>query len=198
MALIFSTIVVMNMINGKIWFGTTINLKMVFGALTGITGLSLVFWPEIQMDTTGYNTFKGLLLAFAATYFSSLGNIISVRIQKKGISVFYSNAYAMTFGCFTMFIITLIAGESWNFSLNPKFLISLIYLSVFASVVSFWCYLTLLGRIGADRGAYTTLIFPIVALCISTLFEGYQWSLIAIIGVILIILGNFIILKRFS
>ncbi len=73
MALIFSTIVVMNMINGKIWFGTTINLKMVFGALTGITGLSLVFWLEIQMDITGYNTFKGLLLAFATTYFSLLG-----------------------------------------------------------------------------------------------------------------------------
>ena len=89
MALIFSTIVVMNMINDKIWFGTTINLKLVFGALTGITGLSLVFWPEIQMDITGYNTFKGLLLAFAATYFSLLGNIISVRIKKKELQYFF-------------------------------------------------------------------------------------------------------------
>lgn len=198
MALIFSTIVVMNMINGRIWFGTTINLKMVFGAMMGISGLTLVFWPEIQWEDSNYNMFKGLLLAFVATYFSSLGNIVSLRNQKKGIPVFYSNAYAMTFGCLTMLMITMITDEHWNFSWNPQFLLSLVFLSVFASVVGFWCYLTLLGRVGADRGAYATLIFPIVALSISTVFEGYQWSLIAISGVVLILLGNFIILKRSS
>ena len=198
MALIFSTIVVMNMINGRIWFGTPINLKMVFGAMMGISGLTLVFWPEIQWEDSNYNMFKGLLLAFVATYFSSLGNIVSLRNQKKGIPVFYSNAYAMTFGCLTMLMITMITNEPWNFSWNPQFLLSLVFLSVFASVVGFWCYLTLLGRVGADRGAYATLIFPIVALSISTVFEGYQWSLIAISGVVLILLGNFIILKRSS
>ncbi len=198
MALIFSTIVVMNMINGRIWFGTTINLKMVFGAMMGISGLTLVFWPEIQWEDSNYNMFKGLLLAFVATYFSSLGNIVSLRNQKKGIPVFYSNAYAMTFGCLTMLMITMITDEHWNFSWNPQFLLSLVFLSVFASVVGFWCYLTLLGRVGADRGAYATLIFPIVALSISTVFEGYQWSLIAISGVVLILLGNYIILKPSS
>ena len=198
MALIFSTIVVMNMINGRIWFGTPINLKMVFGAMMGISGLTLVFWPEIQWEDSNYNMFKGLLLAFVATYFSSLGNIVSVRNQKKGIPVFYSNAYAMTFGCLTMLMITMITDEHWNFSWNPQFLLSLVFLSVFASVVGFWCYLTLLGRVGADRGAYATLIFTIVALSISTVFEGYQWSLIAIYGVVLILLGNFIILKPSS
>ncbi|MDP6092800.1 MAG: DMT family transporter [SAR324 cluster bacterium] len=198
MALIFSTIVVMNMINGRIWFGTPINLKMVFGAMMGISGLTLVFWPEIQWEDSNYNMFKGLLLAFVATYFSSLGNIVSLRNQKKGIPVFYSNAYAMTFGCLTMLMITMITNEPWNFSWNPQFLLSLVFLSVFASVVGFWCYLTLLGRVGADRGAYATLIFPIVALSISTVFEGYQWSLIAISGVVLILLGNYIILKPSS
>ena len=198
MALIFSTIVVMNMINGRIWFGTPINLKMVFGAMMGISGLTLVFWPEIQWEDSNYNMFKGLIFAFVATYFSSLGNIVSVRNQKKGIPVFYSNAYAMTFGCLTMLMITMITDEHWNFSWNPQFLLSLVFLSVFASVVGFWCYLTLLGRVGADRGAYATLIFPIVALSISTVFEGYQWSLIAISGVVLILLGNYIILKPSS
>ncbi len=198
MALIFSTIVVMNMINGRIWFGTPINLKMVFGAMMGISGLTLVFWPEIQWEDSNYNMFKGLIFAFVATYFSSLGNIVSLRNQKKGIPVFYSNAYAMTFGCLTMLMITMITDEHWNFSWNPQFLLSLVFLSVFASVVGFWCYLTLLGRVGADRGAYATLIFPIVALSISTVFEGYQWSLIAISGVVLILLGNYIILKPSS
>ena len=83
-----------------------------------------------------------------------------------------------------------------GFDWNPEFLLSLIFLSVFASVVGFWSYLTLLGRVGADRGAYPTLLFPVVALGISTVLEDYRWTLISASGVVLILLGNFLILKR--
>ena len=65
-------------------------------------------------------------------------------------------------------------------------------------MVGFWSYLTLLGRVGADRGAYATLLFPVVALGISTMVEDYRWTLISASGVVLILLGNFLILKRVS
>ncbi len=196
MALIFSTIVIMNMINGRIWFGTPMELKMIGGALMGLSGLSLVFWPELLGVESGTGIITGLLLAFSATYLSSLGNIVSVRNQKRGIPVLHANAYGMTCGTLTMLLITMISGEEWVFDWSPEFLLSLIFLSVFASVVGFWSYLTLLGRVGADRGAYATLLFPVVALGISTVVEDYRWTLISASGVVLILLGNFLILKR--
>ena len=196
MALIFSTIVIMNMINGRIWFGTPVELKMIGGALMGLSGLSLVFWPELLGVESDTGILTGLLLAFSATYLSSLGNIVSVRNQKRGIPVLQANTYGMTCGTLTMLLITIISGEEWVFDWNPEFLLSLIFLSVFASVVGFWSYLTLLGRVGADRGAYATLLFPVVALGISTVLEDYRWTLISASGVVLILLGNFLILKR--
>ena len=164
----------------------------------GLSGLSLVFWPELLGVESGTGIITGLLLAFSATYLSSLGNIVSVRNQRRGISVLHANAYGMTCGSLTMMLITIISGEEWVFDWSPEFLLSLIFLSVFASVVGFWSYLTLLGRVGADRGAYATLLFPVVALGISALVEDYRWTLISTSGVVLILLGNFLILKRVS
>jgi drug/metabolite transporter (DMT)-like permease len=70
------------------------------------------------------------------------------------------------------------------------------YLALFGSVIAFGAYLTLLGQIGADRASYSSLLFPLVALGFSTLFEGYQWSVPALAGVVLVLAGNFLVLSR--
>lgn len=73
---------------------------------------------------------------------------------------------------------------------------SLLYLSIFGSVIAFGCYLTLIGNIGPDKSAYATLIIPLIALEISTLFEGYRWSGLAVIGIVLILAGNLLVMGQ--
>ncbi len=73
-------------------------------------------------------------------------------------------------------------------------MISLLYLSLVASVIGFGVYLKLVGNIGADKASYVNIFTPTIALLLSTLFENYQWSLIGLVGVILIIIGNIIVL----
>jgi drug/metabolite transporter (DMT)-like permease len=70
------------------------------------------------------------------------------------------------------------------------------YLAICGSVIAFGSYLSLLGKIGADKSAYVTLVFPIIALLLSTIFENYKWNAFAIIGVTLITIGNFMILRK--
>jgi drug/metabolite transporter (DMT)-like permease len=60
--------------------------------------------------------------------------------------------------------------------------------------MAFGAYLTLLGRIGADRAAYATVLFPLVALAISTVVEDYAWTPIALAGVALVLTGNLLVL----
>jgi hypothetical protein len=62
--------------------------------------------------------------------------------------------------------------------------VSLFYLSLFGSVIAFGCYLALVGSIGADRAANASIMFPIVALVLSTVFEGYRLSLVSGFGII--------------
>jgi drug/metabolite transporter (DMT)-like permease len=73
---------------------------------------------------------------------------------------------------------------------------SLFYLIVFGTVIAFGCYLKLIGKIGADRAAYATMLFPIVALVISTFFEDYQWSAHNIIGMVLVLMGNGLVINK--
>ena len=68
--------------------------------------------------------------------------------------------------------------------------------SLTGSVIGFWTFLTLVANIGPDRAAYTSLLFPVVALLISTVAEGYQWTLIGAAGLLLVMLGNWLVMRR--
>jgi drug/metabolite transporter (DMT)-like permease len=102
----------------------------------------------------------------------------------------------MAYGTILMLAVALIKGKQFAFILSTSYVTALIYLAVFGSIVAFGCYLTLIGRIGADRAAYATLLFPIVALLISTVWENYHWSHEAFIGVTLILFGNLLMVKK--
>jgi len=194
-AVIFSTIVVMNMVNGIIFLQNRLEHRVLFGAFLGCVGIVFVFWKELNdFDTDGENI-KAVFFAILATYLASLGNIASARNQRAGIPVLQSNTFGMTYGTLFMFLVCIATGKELSFELTLPYIGSLLFLSVFASIIAFWTYLTLLGRVGVERAAYATLLFPIVALWISTFAEGYKWSLFASIGVFLILVGNLIILK---
>ena len=195
-AVIFSTIVVMNMLNGVIFLKNRLELRVLIGAVLGLSGIILIFWPEVSDFETGSENLFAAALAVLATFLASLGNIASARNQREGIPVVQSNTYGMTYGAMLMLVLAWSTGHEFNFEFTVSYVSSLVFLSVFASIIAFWSYLTLLGRVGVERAAYATLIFPLVALGISTIFEGYQWTAYAVIGIVLILGGNLLILKR--
>jgi drug/metabolite transporter (DMT)-like permease len=195
-AVIFSMLVFMNILLGALFLGTPVRAKVVIGALIGLVGISLVFLPELKAFSLQDRGFVGLLLSVGGTLFASLGNIVSARNQRERLPVIQTNAFGMGYGAILMFIFALIAGKPFTFEATTGYILSLVYLAVFGSVIAFGAYLTLLGQIGADRAGYSSLLFPIVALGLSTLFEGYQWSAAALTGVLLVVGGNFLVLWR--
>lgn len=197
-AVIFSTMLVMNMVNGFWFLKTPFETKIIAGGILGLLGIIMVFRPEVAGFHLGDGGVIGMLLAFTATYMASLGNIISARNQKQGLPVIQTNAYGMTYGACFMFLVVLLTGKPITFVVSIAYIGSLFYLAVFGSIVAFGCYLSLIGRIGADRAAYASLIFPIVALVISTIWENYHWSLESMTGVLLIFSGNLFMLKKKS
>jgi len=155
-----------------------------------------VFLPEISAFSLDNHGVRGVALCFAATLFASWGNITSARNQRHRLPILQSNAYGMGYGALAMGLVALLTGHPFTVELTPTYLGSLAYLSLFGSIVAFGCYLYLIGSIGADRAAYSTLLFPLVALGISTVWEGYQWSLASLTGVAFILAGNFFIVSR--
>jgi len=195
-AVIFSTIVVMNTVNGVIFLKNRLELRVVGGAGLGLLGIMLVFWPEITDFESGSENLFAAALAVLATLLASVGNIASARNQREGIPVVQANTFGMTYGALLMLGLSWGTGREFTFEMTLPYVSSLVFLSVFASIIAFWTYLTLLGRVGVERAAYSTLIFPLVALGFSTVFEDYQWTAYAVIGILLILAGNLLILKR--
>ncbi len=195
-AVIFSTIVVMNMMNGVLFLKNRLELRVVLGAGIGLFGIIVVFWSEVTDFESGSENLFAVSLAVLATLLASVGNIASARNQRKGIPVVHANTFGMTYGALLMLVLSWATGREFTFEVTLPYVSSLVFLSVFASIIAFWTYLTLLGRVGVERAAYATLFFPLVALGFSTVFEDYQWTASAGIGILLILAGNLLILKR--
>lgn len=193
-ALTFSTIVMMNIVNSALFLKAPIRKEVVAGGLLGLIGIALVFQPADGSAALNSTTFQALCVVLLGTYFASLGNITSAHNQKQGLPVIQTNAFGMSYGGIAMLLIAVASDKPLQFDLSPGYIASLLYLSLFRSIIAFGCYLTLVGRIGADKAAYCTLLFPIVALQLSTLLEGYQWSPQALVGMGLVLLGNLIVL----
>jgi len=195
-ALMFSTVILMNIVNGAIFMRLAVSRRVIVGAAFGIAGIAAIFWSEVSNVDNSADTWRGLWMCLVATYSASVGNIISARNQKNRIPVVQTNAWGMAYGALIMAIYALISQVPFNYDPEIAYSLSLIYLSVFGSILAFGSYLTLVGRIGADKAAYAAVLFPVIALGISTLFEDYQWTLRAVFGFALVLLGNYIVLTR--
>ena len=195
-ALMFSTVILMNIINAAIFMRVAVSGRVILGACFGIAGITSIFWAELSAVDNNADTWRGLWMCLLATFFASIGNIISARNQKNGIPVIQTNAWGMGYGALVMALYALVSGVPYNYDPSFDYSVSLIYLSVFGSILAFGSYLTLVGRIGADKAAYAAVLFPVIALGLSTMFENYQWSLRAVFGFALVLLGNYIVLTK--
>ena len=48
---------------------------------------------------------------------------------------------------------------------------------------------------GAGPASYTTVATPVIAMLLSTLFEGYRWDGVAALGVVLVAFGTWLALR---
>ena len=194
-AVIFSLMITMNILNSWFFFSEKPELKTVFGAIIGLLGIVLVFVEDMGALLQG-GQFIAILISLLATYFASLGNMMSKYLQRQNISVTESNGWGMTYGAVTLMVVVLLFDQPMIFPTTFSFLTSLVFLAVVGSIIAFWSYLTLLGRIGADKAAYAMIVFPIWSLILSWMFEDFEWSFIKLFGVIVILAGNIVILGK--
>jgi drug/metabolite transporter (DMT)-like permease len=104
----------------------------------------------------------------------------------------------MAYGALVASLTATITGVRWSFDASPPYIASLLYLAVFGSVVAFGVYLTLLKRVGAGPSSFVGVATPVIALLLSTLFEDYRWTPVAVFGVVLAVLGNWLALRQRS
>jgi drug/metabolite transporter (DMT)-like permease len=194
-AIAFSSMVWMNIINARLFFGVKAGRGVLFGALLGVIGMFYLFAPQIAEMSLTDTVLYGFLLALVSALIASLGNMVSQATQKAKLPIVQTNAWGMFYGTLFTGAIAIANGREFAFEWTVAYAGSLAYLTIFGSIVVFGAYLTLLGRIGAGRAGYAMIMFPVVALVLSILFEGLEITPTLIIGTLFVLAGNWFVLK---
>lgn len=195
-ALVFGVLVVWNLLGARVLFGSPLTAHVVLGAALGLVGVTLVLWPDLSRLRGTAGQAWGIALAVLGTLAASGGNLWSQRLYQQGAAVVPSTAWAMLYGSVAVALYCVVRGVPFAFDRGIPYVLSLAYLALFGSVFAFVAYLTLLRNIGAGRSGYTAVVIPVLAMAISTAFEGYRWSAAALAGMPLVLAGNVLMLRR--
>ncbi|MGB1330060.1 MAG: DMT family transporter [Candidatus Puniceispirillaceae bacterium] len=192
LAVVFSTASLVNVLMGAALGRQLPPMRHLLAAFVGISGVALLYWPELQLSETAM---PSLMLCLAGTLFFCSGNMVSAASQLRGIPVFASAAWGMAYGACYLGLVSYVMGYEFMIEPTSLYIGSLMWLTIISSVLTFSCYLMLIGKIGASRAGYATVIFPVFALLISTGFENYHWTLLGIAGLGLVVAGNIIMIR---
>ncbi len=162
-SIMFSLLLLFNIVNNRIFFGKPISLKTYLGALVGIAGIVVLFWPEVTNYDVNSGSLTGFILILCGTLFASLGNMVSVRNSNHGFPVLQSSGFSMIYGTILLFLFALFNDAEFTLSNQPSYWISLAYLTIFGTVIAFYSYFMLLKNIGPEKASYSIVLFPVIA-----------------------------------
>jgi drug/metabolite transporter (DMT)-like permease len=192
-AVVFSTILMWNILNLKLFMGQAIAWRAFWGGILGLSGIGIVFWRDLSAFTATPGLI-GLCLALIGAYLASVGNVVGARNARTGVPVTQANVYGMAYGGLLTMAIHFAGGGELAMDWSVGYLAPMLYLTIFGSIVAVGCYMMLIGRIGAEYAGYVTLLMPIIALLLTTIFEDFSWSVNTAFGVVVVLVGNLFIL----
>lgn len=194
-SVIFSLSTLFNALNARLFFGDRITGRTMLASALGAAGLAFLFGRDILgAEQTG--ALAGVGLAMLGTLLFSLGNMVSRRNSAMGLHPVTANAWGMGYGALLLLGVIVATATPIVRPPDAVYLGAMLYLAVAGSIVGFTTYLVLVARIGSSRAAYATVLFPVVALILSTLFEGYRWHWTGVVGLALALLGNVVMFAR--
>ncbi len=197
-AVIFASIIIWNIINSRLFLKSTIEIKTIIGAIIGLAGLLCIMWAEVTRleNQDFWFLLEGIALGVAGTLSASLGQITTMANVRRGLPILQTNALGYAYGSVFMIVAAILLGHPLDFDFSLTYVSSLLYLSLFGTVIAFLCYLTLIDRIGSDKGAYVFILTPIIALLLSSLYEEMPWSFLTVGGIGLVVIGNILVMLR--
>ncbi len=195
-AVVFSTVVIMNILGEMLYFKKKPSLKTLVGAVIGMMGIAIIFNDEILNFSLTNGTHVGLFLALLGTFCASTGNMVYQRTLNNNFPLTQTLAYAMLYGSLVTLLITQVNSKELLFEYSFSYIVSLAYLSIVGSIFAFIFYLKLLEKVGAGRAGYVGVVMPVIALVISTVFENLKWQIDLIIGLPILIAGAILVINQ--
>ncbi len=199
-ATVFCLLTIFNILGEKFIFKKSITILTLLGALLGITGIAIIFFNDLISFNLNSGTTLGLMFALFATLSASIGNLLAIYNKRNfNIPLLQNVAFAMIYGAIIALLIAIIKGSEFYIPItNFSYMIGLLYLVIFGSIISFLCYIRFIENTSASAGGYIGVAMPILALIISMIFEDLKPDIYFLSGLPITLLGLLLILKQES
>lgn len=193
-AVIFSTVSFFNIFYNYLFYGAVPRWNVLCGVLMGILGLGIFFAPDFMDINIQNKTIQGIFFAGIGSMIFSFASVVTKRNQRENIQTLPAVTMASIYGACIMLAYMLIKKVPFVFPESAVYWSAVLYLTIFGSIVAFLCYLKLVRNVGAAMAGYAAILFPPVALFLSSLFENYQWHALHFLGLFLVLVGNVFVL----
>ena len=195
-AVMFALLVVPNAIFGRIVLGQPIRREFVLGSSIAAVGIALLLAQEWRASpATLEEVVLGAALTAGGIVSASAANIMQAMEGAKRLPLLTLLAWAMAIGAAIHAIFALATQGPPSFDPRPAYGLGILYLGLLGSVATFPLYYGLVRRVGAGQAAYTSVIVPVVAMVLSTLFENYRWAPLPAAGAILAMIGMVVAMR---
>jgi drug/metabolite transporter (DMT)-like permease len=194
-AVIFASLSFVNLILFRIVLGTKAARMAWAGSGLGLVGVAVLSWGEAARSNMDSETLLGIGFAVAGVLTAAIGNLFASKGQARGIGVAPSTAWSMLYGTVGLVIYALLTGLPFRFEMTVEYVGSLVYLSVFGSVVAFLLYYALARSTGYSFASYISALTPPLAIGISALFESARFGWEAAAGLVLVLIGQLLLIR---
>lgn len=189
-AVVFALLIVPNAILAKYWLGRTVGGSFIIGSAIASVGVALLMTQEYRAAPVGgHEVLIGLGLTLCGVVSASISNVLQVVPKVARFPTVTILSWAMLWGTVANATLAFVLYGAPTVDPRPAYLGGVLYLGIIGSVVTFPLYFDLIRKIGPGKAAYTGVLIPVIAMMLSTLFEGYQWSLLAVAGAVSAIVG---------
>ncbi len=189
-AVLFALLIVPNTVFARIFLKRPIAVPFIIGTIIAIGGVGLLIAHEYRMAPVGGQAVLwGTLLIFAGILTASVSNVLQASERMRDYPIITVLAWSMLWGTLANCVLAFALNGPPVFEWRIGYAAGLFYLGIVGTVVTFPLYSALIRDIGPGRAAYTSVLIPVVAMMLSTLFEGYRWSLLAAAGGVLVMIG---------
>lgn len=194
-AVLFTMLIVSNAILGWLVLGQRITRNFLLGTCVAMSGIALLLWHEAGLNPLGGSIPMGIFWALLGILAASVANVIQANETGRALPMVSLLAWAMLYGTLADLALAWLTAGPPALPARASFWLGIGWLALAGSVVTFPLHYTLVREIGAGRAAYNGILVVIVAMLLSTLFEGYRWNVLTVSGAVLAVIGLVIALK---
>lgn len=195
-ALTFALLVLPNALFSWLVLGTRVSRRFLLGSFMGIVGVVAMCWTDISRSgAAGDEVLLGLGLAVAGVLAASVANVMQATPQGRAQPLEGGLAWSMLYGTVMNATLAWAVSGPPSIKLELGYLAGVLYLAGAASALAFVLYYQLIREVGAGKAAYSGVLVPLVALALSTVFEGFQWTWVAAAGALLALAGLVVALR---